>query len=294
MEVDDLLVHLGGEAVVHEESDGAADHEGEVGGQIKAVAPDQQEDDADGQDHVEEEQLGTGQFILRLLSNFFQLHVAFNLGQFAVEAGAALLFLETGEHGVGQSKDDTENLDRQDGLPEAAGLNAEDGGGTHGGAGPGHQVQHAHRQHRDAQQRGLAHMHALEDGQHGGDNDAEGGGTAAVQVADQRDDGGHHAHADDTVAHQFHELVDDDVEHARVRHDAEVQHGEHEQGRGGAGAGKAGFDHGGEVFAGDAAADDQHQSQDRGPHDEGDGGLGLALEQGDDDGDDGQQTKNAN
>ena len=169
-----------------------------------------------------------------------------------------------------------------------AGLNTQNGGGTHGGAGPGHQVQNAHGQNRDAEQGGLAHVRALEDGQHGGNDDAEGGGAAAVQVADQCDDGGHDAHADDAVAHELHELVDDDVEHARVRHDAEVQDGEHEQGRGGAGAGETGLDHGGEVLAGDPAGDDQDQRQHGGPHDKGDGRLGLALEQGDNDGYDGQ------
>ena len=136
-------------------------------------------------------------------------------------------------------------------------------------------------------------MHALEDGQHGGDHNAEGGSAAAVEVADEGDDAGDDRNADDVVADELHELADDDVKHAGVGHEAEVENGEDEQGRGRAGAGEAGLDHGGDVVKAVAAADDQNQRQDGGPYDEGDGGLGLALEQGHDDGDDGQQTENA-
>ena len=252
-------------------------------------------DDGDGQQDVEQEELRAGQLVLDrgLLGGLLQLHGALGLGELAVQAGAAALLLPAGESRVDQSQHDAEDLDGQDGLPELTGLNAENGGRAHGGAGPGHEVQNAHRQHRDAQQRGRAHVHALVDRQHGGDHDAEGGGAAAVEVADQRDDAGDERDAHDVVAHQLHQLADDDVEHAGVGHDAEVEHAEHEQGRGRTGGVEAGLDHGGDVVEAVAAAEHQDQREDRGPYDEGDGGLGLALEQGDDDGDDGQKTENA-
>ena len=60
-----------------------------------------------------------------------------------------------------------------------------------------------------------------------------------------------------------------------------------------AGAGEAGLDHGGDVFKAVAAADDQNEREEGGPYDKGDGGLRLALEERDDDGNDGQQTKDA-
>ena len=72
-------------------------------------------------------------------------------------------------------------------------------------------------------------MQALVDGQHGGDGDEEGGGAAAVQVADDGDDAGHQSHADNVVADLFHQGADDLVEHARVGHHTEEQDGEDEQ-----------------------------------------------------------------
>ena len=136
-------------------------------------------------------------------------------------------------------------------------------------------------------------MHPLIDRQHGGDHDAEGGGAAPVEMADQGDDGRDHGYADHVVTYQLHELADDHIEHARIGHDAEIQHGEHEQGGGGAGAGEAGLDHGGQVVEGVAARDHQDKPQDGRKDDEGDGGLGLTAEQGHHDGYDGDESQDA-
>lgn len=112
-------------------------------------------------------------------------------------------------------------------------------------------------------------------------------------MADQRDDRRHQRDADDVVPDEPHQLADDRVEHARVRHDAEIQHREDEQRGGGAGAVKAGFDHRCEVVKAVTAAENQNQAQDRREDDEGDGGLRLAFEKCDDDGDDANEAENA-
>ena len=286
MQVDDLLVHLGGEAVVHEQSDGNAQHEGNIGGEH---IPDQHGDDSDGQQQVEPEQLGTGQLLLLLglaLSNV--------QGSTGGQACTALLLLEAGQHGVGQGQDDTEDLDGDDGVPQLTCFHAQHGSGTHGGTGPGHQVQNAHSQHGNPQQAGGTHVHLLVDGQHSGNHDAEGGSAAAVQVADQGNDTGHDAHADDIVANELHQLADDHIKHAGIGHNAEVQHGENEQGSGRRSGVKAGLDHSCQVVKGKAAAQDQNQAQDGGEDNKRDSGLGLALEQGNNDCNDGYQSKQTN
>jgi len=117
--------------------------------------------------------------------------------------------------------------------------------------------------------------------------------AAAVQMADQRDGRRHQRDADDVVSDEPHQLADDRVEHACVRHDAEIQHREDEQRGGGAGAVKAGFDHRCEVVKAVTAAENQNQAQDRREDDEGDGGLRLAFEKRDDDGDDADEAENA-
>ena len=101
-------------------------------------------------------------------------------------------------------------------------------------------------------------------------------------------------HTDDVIADELHQLADDGVEHARVGHNAEIQNGEYEQGCGGGGGVESGFDHGCQVLKAEPAAQYQDQAQNAGEDDKGDGGLGLALEQGDDDRHDGENTENAN
>ena len=113
-------------------------------------------------------------------------------------------------------------------------------------------------------------------------------------MADQGDDAGHDAHADDVVADELHQPADDHVKHTGIGHDAEVQNGEYEQRGGGSGGVEAGLDHGGQVGEIDPAAGDQDQTQEEGVGDEGDGGLGLAPEERHDHGDDGDQAENAN
>ena len=285
MEVDDLLVHLGGGAVVDEQSHGNAQHEGHIGGEH---IPDQQGDDSHGQQQVEGKQLGTGQLLL-----FGRLALSQVQGSTGRQTGAPLLLLEAGQNGVGQSQDNAEDLDGDDGVPQSASLNAQHGSGTHGGTGPGHQVQHAHGQHGDPQQAGGTHVHLLVDGQHSGHHNAEGGGSAAVQVADQGDDAGHNAHAHHVVADELQQLADDHVKHTGIGHNAEVQHGEHEQGGGRSGRVKTGLDHSGQVVEGDPAPQDQDQAQDSGVHDEGNSRLSLALKQGGNNGHDGHKAKQA-
>lgn len=92
----------------------------------------------------------------------------------------------------------------------------------------------------------------------------------------------------------FMSLPMDNVEHASVGHDTEIQHREHEQGGGWGGGVEAGLDHGLHPVQGDIPAQDQDHSQNEGEHDKGDAGEGLALEQGHHNGDDAQQSEKAN
>ena len=195
---------------------------------------------------------------------------------------------------MGEGEDDTGGLDRKDGLPQAARLNAEDRSRAHGRTCPRHQVQDAHGQNSDTQQCSPAHVHALVDRQHGGNDNTERRRAAAVKMSYQRDDAGHDADTDDIVSDERHELADDDIKHARICHDAEVQNREHEQCRGRSCAAESGLDHVREIVEGDASGKNQNQSENSGPYDERDGRLRLALEERDDDSDYGQQTKNAN
>jgi hypothetical protein len=208
------------------------------------------------------------------------------------ESGAGEYF--TGKPMVLKGKDYAERLDGKYGLPQAAGLDTQNRRRAHGRTCPGHKVKDAHGKDSYAEQRGRAHMHTLEDRKHGGNNNTEGGRAAAVQMADQGDDAGDDADADDVVPDERHELADDDVEHARVSHDAEVQDREDEQRCRRTGAVEAGLDHVGQVIKGDAAGNDQDEPKDRRPYDEGDCRLRLALEERYDDSNNGQQTKYAN
>ena len=112
-------------------------------------------------------------------------------------------------------------------------------------------------------------------------------------MTDQRDDRRDQRDADDVVADQSHQLADDDVKHPGIVHDAEIQHGEHEQGSRGRGAVEAGLDHGRKVVKAVAPAQHHDQSQRRRENDEGDGRLRPALEQCDDDSDDADETEDA-
>ena len=91
MEVDDLLVHLGGEAVVDEECGGTAEHEGIVAGED---VPDQHGNDGDGQENVEEEEIGPRELLVGgdNLSADLKLNVSLSLGKRAVQTGAAGAF----------------------------------------------------------------------------------------------------------------------------------------------------------------------------------------------------------
>ncbi len=113
-------------------------------------------------------------------------------------------------------------------------------------------------------------------------------------MADEGNDTGHHADADDVVADELHQLADDGIEHTSVGHDAEIEDGENEQCSGGSGGIEAGLDHGGEIIKRDPAAQNQDNTEDRGEDDECDCGLGLTLEQCGHHSHNGQQAKQAN
>ena len=180
---------------------------------------------------------------------------------------------------MGQRENDTEDLNRQQGVPQLAGFHAQNGGSPHGRAGPRHQVQDTHGQDSNPQQGCRPHVHLLIDRQHRRNNNAEGGSAAAVEVTDQRDDSCHDADTDDVVADQAHELADDDIEHTGIGHDAEVQDGEDEQGSRRAGRREAGLDQGSQVIECVITADNQNQAQDGREENEGNTRESDALEQ---------------
>ena len=61
MQVDDLLVHLGSKAVVHEQCDRHTEHERIVAGEY---VPDQHCDNAESQSNVEDEKSGALEFVV--------------------------------------------------------------------------------------------------------------------------------------------------------------------------------------------------------------------------------------
>ena len=294
MEVDDLLVHLCCEAIVDEQRDCNTDHERIV---AREYIPDQHCDNADRKQNIEQEQLRTSQLAVSCSSGsciFFFNNFAFFLSQLAVQTSTACLFLDTGEVCMNQSEENTEDLNRQNCLPEASCFHSEDGSCTHCRTGPGHQVQDTHCENRDSQQACLTHMHASEYRQHRRNNDTECGCAAAVEMSDQSDNAGDDAYTDDIVTDKCHQLADDNVEHAGVCHDTEVKNREDEQGSCRSCAVEAGLDHCGEAVKRETAANDKDQSQDCRPYDERDGRLGLAFEECYDDRNNRKQAENTN
>ena len=273
--VDDLLLHFD-LAVVHEDGDADTQHEGEV---AREDVPDQEGDDGNCEADVEGKELRAGELVDSLcaaLALYFSC-LRF-LCQSAVQAGAALLLLYSGEYGMRQHQHDAKKLNREQHIPETACFHAEHGGCAHGRAGPGHEIQNAHREDGDAKQGGGAHMHLLIHRKHGRDYDQKSRSAAAVQMADEGDDRSHHGHADHTVSDEFHQFTDDHIEHPGVCHNAEEQHAEDEERCGGARALEAGLNQGGYVIKAVVAAQHQNQRQNRWEEDEGDAGKGLTLE----------------
>ena len=287
VKVDDLLLHLG-TRIVHKDRDGNAEHERNV---AREDVLDEERDDGDGEDQVEPEELRPCELVLgSVFSRSIDDNLTLFLRKLAGEACTAGLLLEAGENRMSEAENDAEDLNRDKSAPQRTGFNAEDGCGTHGRAGPRHQVQDAHREDRDAEQGRRAHVHSLVDRKHGRNHDTECGSAAAVQVADQSDDSGHQGDADDVVADELHQLADDDVEHARVSHDAEVQDREDEQRRGRTRAAETGFDQGCDVVPCVIAADDEDDAKDSRDSDECDTRQGAALEEQHDDRDDRQKA----
>ena len=227
MALDDGVLQLLA-AVVDQNAQSAANHEDIVRGED---IHNQDDDDGQGQDHIEEEVLRASQLIVLLFAIRIIVLAGILYGSIA-QLGNALLLLEAPEDGSADGKDQADDLHRNDLTPQVIGLNAQNTGGTHGRAAPGQQVHDTHRRNADQQQGLTAHVQALVDRQHGGDGDEERGCTAAVQMADNGDQAGHQGNADHIVADLFHQRADDLVEHSGVGHNAEEQDREDEQDRG--------------------------------------------------------------
>ena len=285
--LDDLILHLGA-GVVDKQSDDAADHKGAVGGDLDKH---QGQNDHQGQDQVDPEELGTGQLVFLLLADAGIVAVAVVNNQSAVDTGAPALFNVAPDKSGHKSDDDTNRLHGHQLDPQVIGLNAQHGGGAHGGAAPGQQVHNAHGGHADEQQSGGAHLQALVHGKHGGDGDQEGGGSAAVQVADHGDDAGHHGHAYHIGAYLLHQGIDDPVKQAHIIHDAEKQHREDEQGSRGVDVSDACGNKVTHLFDGKGSGKYQNRGSHGGYAYKGQSRYGDIPQQQDDDGDDGSKAQ---
>ena len=277
MTVDHLLLQLD-RGVVHEEGGCHTKHERIV---ARELIPYEHRDDGDGEGNVKGEELRAGilVFVCLMLCLFRRILCAGGLCELTVEARASSLLLYAGEYRVYEAENDTENLDRNQLIPKLTSLHAEDGSRTHGRAGPWHQVENTHREDSDTKQRCLSHVHLLVHRKHRRNDDQEGRRSTTIEVADERDDGGHHRHADDIVPDILHQLVDDDVEHAGVGHDTEEQHGEYEQCGSRAGALEAALDEVTDLLDRVVAAEHQNERQQRREDDEGHTRGGFALKQ---------------
>ena len=211
-------------------------------------------------------------FLSRILSARF-------LCELSVETGTSLFLLEACKYGMCKTEHDTENLNRNQLIPELASLHAEHGSGSHGRARPWHQVQDAHRKDCNTKQRGRTHVHLLVNRKHGWNDDQEGRRSTTIEVADEGNDGGHHRHADDIVPDILHEPVDDNIKHAGIGHDTEEEHGENKQCGRRAGALEATVDKIADLLDGIVATEDQDQAENGWKNNESHAWRGLTLKQ---------------
>ena len=289
MGVQNLLLELD-VRVVHEDGDADTEHEGHI---AREHIPNQHGNDRNRENHVKEEELRASQFAELSLLACLDLDRFLGLREFAVQTCAARLLLNTGENRVCQCEDNTEDLNRQQLIPELTCLHAEHRSRTHRGTCPGHQVQNTHREDRNAEQRSFAHVHFLVDRQHGGDYNQEGRSAAAVQVADDCDDCGHDRDTDHVVADQLHELADDHIEEAGIRHDAEEEDGEDKERSRGTRTLKAVLNERRNILKCVVAAEHQNQCEYRREEDESNAREGFALKERHDNGNDCQKPEYA-
>ena len=139
MALDDGVLQLLA-AVVDQNAQSAADHEDVVRGED---VQDQHDDDGQSQDNIEDEVLRASQLIVLLFAIRIIVLADILYGSIA-QLGNALLLLQAPEDGSADSQNQTDDLHRKDLTPQVIGLNAQNAGGTHGGAAPGQQVHDTH------------------------------------------------------------------------------------------------------------------------------------------------------
>ena len=81
-------------------------------------------------------------------------------------------------------------------------------------------------------------------------------------MTDQGDQSCHNGYTDDIITNVFHQLVDDDIKHAGIRHDAEEQNWEYKQCCGRAGAFKSPFDQVSDLSDGIISTKDKNETKD--------------------------------
>ena len=74
-------------------------------------------------------------------------------------------------------------------------------------------------------------MHLLINRKHRRNDNQEGGGTAAIQMADDRQYAGHNCNSNDIIAYALHQPVDDNIKHTGIGHDTEIGNGKYKQSR---------------------------------------------------------------
>ena len=143
-------------------------------------------------------------------------------------------------------------------MPKVSGAHFQSCCRTAAGTAPGHDVHHAHGQGRDAEQDDGADIHLFIDGEQRRDGDQQGGGTGAIQVADESDEDSGKHQQQDIAAHRFQHLVDDAVKHTRIIHHTKEQHGENKQDGGSRHTGNTGLD----IFAHISRAEPDQEAYD--------------------------------
>lgn len=214
------LGFLGG--IVDHEANGQSHHKGHMGGDL---GKGQHQDNGNDQQNIEPEQLGPMQLVdfLDVLGSGSQILLTGYI------TGTPLLFVPGQKDAQAQNQYQTKNLGGDAVFPNLRGAHFQSGSGTAAGSAPGDDVHDTHGQGGNAQQVNGPDIHLLVDGQQGRNGDQQGGGTGAVQVADEGDEHGGKHQQGHIVANQLQNLANDPVKYTGIVHHAEEQHRKNKQ-----------------------------------------------------------------
>ena len=228
---------------VDDQGSSQADHEGAV---QRDLGEAHEQDDHQGHQPVDPHQFGPFQAGIsrRIVPGHAHVFGEFRSLPGGVQAGAPFLFQEAQVNAEGQHNDQAHTLERQQFMPQDAGIGFQDNGSTGHRAAPGGQVHDTDGGGNDAAQHHGTDVEFFVQGQHGRDSDQAGPGGGTVQMSDGGDDPGGNGDQDNVVPGFLGQEVHERIEHAHIIHQSKINNGEQEQDGGGHGGAHAFFDEG--------------------------------------------------